>query len=249
MFTYRGEGMSSDIDKGIDKEVDGVIASPLVNEEGAADGSIPPAPKKTKRAKKPAPVKEVEKGGTSEVKGGAPLDTQKEEERYTIAPKKQGEGSIALQMVMLVIGNEVAVLAAQAYIANGQWSISMAQGDGFLSTRVLKPISEGRAPDPRYKANSLELYVLGDVKKKFTGLSLTEFQATPLLNGRMVITKASGKYKGITNSHVCPYPLAKTLVEQHKVIPVPSTPGTINPPNSTGSDLVDKPETKGVLLF
>lgn len=245
MFTDKGKEMS----EGIDKEVDGVPVTPLLNEEGAAEVYVPPAPKKAKRAKKPAPNKEVQKETISEVKEEAPLDPPKEEEKYIVAPKKQGEGSVALQNVMLVVGNEVAVLAAQASITNGQWNISMAQGDGFLSTRVLKPISEGRAPDPRYKANSLELYVLGDVKKRFTGLSLNEFQATPLLNGRMVITKASGKYKGISNSPVCPYPLAKTLVEQHKVIPVPSTPGMVVPPNQSDNDLIDRPETKGVLLF
>lgn len=139
-----------------------------------------------------------------------------------IIPKREGKAALAIHDIKLVIGNQIVGVAAEGRASDGEWTLMMGQVDKFVGLKVIQPLSEGRSPDPRYSKSQIELYLLGAIKKKLIGVTILEFWAYPLLNGRLVVTKASGKYKGIEDSPICPYPLANSLTEQYNPTPVPA---------------------------
>jgi hypothetical protein len=215
------------------------------------------SPSKTK--KKAAPAKTAAKAVVKEVieemikADPPPLEVKSEvkqkassakakEKVYIVSPKKEGEAKVATQEVMLVVGNSVVAMAAQAQASEGVWEISMGQVDKLIGVRLLQPLSEGRSPDPRYSKMQIELYLLGGVKKRLSGVCIKEFQGYAMLNGRLVVIKASGTYSMIEDSSICPYPIIASLSDQFQGSPIPAQV-------SLGGSINGGPQETGVLLY
>lgn len=129
----------------------------------------------------------------------------------SVSPIKEGDGKLSSPQVFLVVDNNAVLVASQATIDGSDLTISTGVCDGVFGRKLLKPLSRGLAVEPTYRGAVIEVYVLGDVKKRLTNISIKEFVTSNLTDGRMAILKLQCKFKGIEDSPHCPYPVVETL--------------------------------------